>query len=118
MGATPSGTRGIVPVTGGTCTGPHLQGMLLPGGGGWALLRPDGVTVLNVRVTLRMDDDQLIYRTYRGLYIVSPESKNVRRGYNATEILPTDYSTHNHRGQWHLGLVTPVRPRDPRSSGV
>ena len=61
------GTRRIVPVTGGTFEGPKLKGTALPGGADWILVRPDGVSELNVRVTLRTDDDQLIYITYRGL---------------------------------------------------
>jgi hypothetical protein len=61
------GTRRIVPVTGGTFEGPKLKGTALGGGADWILVRPDGVNELNVRVTLRTDDDQLIYLTYRGL---------------------------------------------------
>ncbi len=60
------GTRRIVPVTGGTFEGPKLKGTALPGAD-WILVRPDGVSELNVRVTLRTDDEQLIYLTYRGL---------------------------------------------------
>jgi hypothetical protein len=61
------GARRIVPVTGGTFAGPKLKGTALPGGADWMLARPDGVNELNVRVTLRTDDEQLIYVTYRGL---------------------------------------------------
>ncbi len=61
------GTRRIVPVTGGTFEGPKLKGTALGGGGDWILVRPDGASELNVRVTLKTDDDQLIYLTYRGL---------------------------------------------------
>jgi uncharacterized protein DUF3237 len=61
------GTRRIVPVTGGTFEGPKLKGTALGGGGDWILVRPDGASELNVRVTLRTDDEQLIYVTYRGL---------------------------------------------------
>jgi hypothetical protein len=66
--ATPQtvGPRRIVPVTGGTFEGPKLKGTALPGAD-WILMRPDGVSELNVRVTLKTDDDQLIYITYRGL---------------------------------------------------
>src|SRR5262245_28857294 len=60
------GARRIVPVTGGTFEGPKLKGTALPGPD-WILARADGVNELNVRVTLKTDDDQLIYITYRGL---------------------------------------------------
>jgi hypothetical protein len=61
------GVRQIVPVTGGTFTGPKLKGTALAGGGDWIVRRPDGASELNVRTTLRTDDDQLIYVTYRGI---------------------------------------------------
>ena len=60
------GARRIVPVTGGTFEGQKLKGTALPVAD-WILARPDGVNELNVRVTLKTDDDQLIYITYRGL---------------------------------------------------
>jgi Protein of unknown function (DUF3237) len=61
------GPRRIVPVTGGTFEGPKLKGTALGGGADWILARPDGVSELSVRVTLKTDDDQLIALTYRGL---------------------------------------------------
>jgi Protein of unknown function (DUF3237) len=61
------GPRRIVPVTGGTFEGPKLKGTALGGGADWILVRPDGVSELSVRVTLRTDDEQLINLTYRGL---------------------------------------------------
>ena len=61
------GPRRIVPVTGGTFEGPKLKGTALGGGADWILVRPDGVSELSVRVTLKTDDEQLINLTYRGL---------------------------------------------------
>jgi hypothetical protein len=66
VGATPHGTRLIVPVTGGSFQGPRLTGRILPGGGDWLLVRPDGVGELDVRATLETDDGALLYVTYRG----------------------------------------------------
>jgi uncharacterized protein DUF3237 len=40
---------------------------VLEGGSDWILARPDSVLQLDVRLTLRTDDDQLIGMTYRGL---------------------------------------------------
>jgi len=67
--ATPQnlGSRLIVPVTGGTFEGPKLKGTALSGGGDWIQVRPDGSSELSVRVTLKTDDEQLIYLTYRGV---------------------------------------------------
>ena len=66
VGRTPIGERRIAKVTGGSFTGPELNGKILPGGGDWLLLRADGALQLDVRVTLKTDDDALIYMTYRG----------------------------------------------------
>ncbi len=68
LGETPAGHRRIATVTGGTFKGERLSGTLQPTpGGDWLLLRPDGATILDVRVTLETDDRQLIYMTYRGV---------------------------------------------------
>jgi hypothetical protein len=68
LGATPNGHRRIATVAGGTFEGQRLKGKIQPSpGGDWLLLRPDGVLVLDVRLTLETDDGQLIYMTYRGL---------------------------------------------------
>ena len=69
--ATPQslGTRRIVPVTGGTFEGPKLKGTALGGGADWIQVRPDGVSELSVRATLKTDDEQLISMAYRGLLL-------------------------------------------------
>jgi len=68
LGATPLGTRRIANVTGGTFKGERLSGKILSApGGDWILVRPDGATILDVRVTLETDDRELIYMTYRGV---------------------------------------------------
>lgn len=69
------GTRMIVPVTGGTFTGPKLKGTALANGGDWIVRRPDGASLLNVRATLKTDDDQLIYMTYDGIMYTPPGAK-------------------------------------------
>ena len=61
------GSRQIVPVTGGTFTGPKLKGTAFSGGGDWIVRRSDGASVLNVRATLKTDDEQLIYMSYDGI---------------------------------------------------
>src|SRR3990172_10944602 len=73
VGQTPQGNRQIFHVQSGTFTGPRLKGDVLPGGGDWFLIRPDGVGDLDVRATLRTDDGALIYAHYRGLFVASPE---------------------------------------------
>lgn len=66
VGATPHGTRLIAPITGGTVTGPLLEGTVIPGGGDWMIVRPDDVGEIDVRITIQTHDDAVIYMTNRG----------------------------------------------------
>ena len=73
LGATPLGSRRIVPVAGGTFKGERLSGIALPNAAGdWILVRNDGSVQLDVRLTLKTDDDALIYMQYRGIRNSSP----------------------------------------------
>jgi len=74
VGATPLGSRRIVPVAGGTFKGDRLSGDCLPNAAAdWILARADGSVQLDVRLTLQTDDDALIYMTYRGIRHSTPE---------------------------------------------
>ncbi|ANK80797.1 MAG: hypothetical protein TEF_08285 [Rhizobiales bacterium NRL2] len=67
LGRGPFGGRRIATVTGGRFEGPAMKGEALPSpGGDWLLFTDDGSTHLDVRVTLKTDDDCLIYMTYGG----------------------------------------------------
>ncbi len=63
----PGVNRVIVPVSGGTFDGPKLKGTVVGPGGDWIVRRPDGSSVLDVRIILQTDDNQKIYMTYRGI---------------------------------------------------
>ncbi|HEY2738506.1 MAG TPA: DUF3237 domain-containing protein [Thermoanaerobaculia bacterium] len=89
VGATPNGDRRIRLISGGRFTGPKLQGEVLPGGGDWLLLRPDGARTLDVRLTLRTEDGHLIYAISRGILDISPE--NYQRIAAGEEIDPAQY---------------------------
>lgn len=67
LGATPAGERKIVSVLGGTVEGERLSGIILPGGGDWALTRADGVLLLDVRLTIETRDKALVYCRYEGM---------------------------------------------------
>src|SRR5436305_8882385 len=67
IGAVPHGTRVTAPITSGHFEGPRLRGKVLPGGGDWTLLRPDGVLELDLRITLETDDGALIGMSSFGL---------------------------------------------------
>ena len=67
LGATPQGERTIWPVTGGTFEGDRLRGKVLRGGWDWVTLRGDGVTELDLRITLETDDGALVHMTLAGM---------------------------------------------------
>jgi hypothetical protein len=67
IGAGPVGNRRIGLVAGGTFEGPKLRGKVLPSGTDWIVVRPDGVTTLDVRLVLETEDGAAIGMTYRGL---------------------------------------------------
>ena len=68
FGQTPYGHRRIASVAGGHFQGDRLRGTIQPTpGGDWLLLRNDGVLMLDVRISLKTDDDQLIYMSYKGM---------------------------------------------------
>jgi hypothetical protein len=81
VGATSRGTRLIGYIKGGTFEGPQLKGEVLPGGGDWLLIRPDGVREPDVRLTLRTEDGHLIYMAYRSIFRIAPELlERIRQG--------------------------------------
>lgn len=89
IGAAPGGHRRILYVKGGEFSGPRLKGQVLPGGGDWTLGRTDGSSRLDVRITLRTDDDALIYACYHGILYAAPD---VLRRLRAGEVVdPADY---------------------------
>lgn len=58
---TPFGTRLTIIAKGGRLEGPRLNGEMLPGGGDWITVGSDGISRLDVRGTIRTDDDVLIH---------------------------------------------------------
>jgi hypothetical protein len=67
------GERMTVPIKGGAFEGDRLSGAIMPGGSDWIIKRPDDVLQLNVRITLKTNDGELIAMRYRGLRHGSPE---------------------------------------------
>jgi hypothetical protein len=62
LGETAQGHRRIVPLTGGTFTGPELNGKLLPGASAdWQIVLPDGTALGDIRYTLETDGRDLLY---------------------------------------------------------
>ncbi|MGB7757392.1 MAG: DUF3237 domain-containing protein [Salinisphaera sp.] len=67
LGESVQGRRRFVPVVGGTLDGPYLSGRILPGGGDWQTIRPDGVIDLAARYTLELVDGTRVEFDNQGL---------------------------------------------------
>ena len=73
IGSGPFGKRILFGASGGSFEGARLKGKVLAGGGDWTLFRADGTMTLDVRLTLRTDDDALVHMTYGGRWTTPPE---------------------------------------------
>ncbi|MDP1632062.1 MAG: DUF3237 domain-containing protein [Caulobacter sp.] len=89
IGQTPAGLRRIAPVTGGTFVGERLSGAVI-GGADWVINRPDGVMVIDVRLTLKTDDGAMVYLTYQGRFLAAPEV--MARFAKGAVLDPSEYS--------------------------
>lgn len=67
IGEASYGLRRVVPITGGTVTGPKLKGRVVPGGADWQFVRPDDVLAIEAKYTLESEDGVLIMVTNRGM---------------------------------------------------
>ena len=68
LGETAQGHRRIVPLTGGTFTGPELNGKLLPGASAdWQIVLEDGTALGDLRYTLETAGGDLLYVQSRGV---------------------------------------------------
>jgi len=66
LGDTPYGSRRIIRSGTGSFEGPKLNGTVLPGDGGWSLLRRDGALEIDMRLSFETNDRQQIYMTWKG----------------------------------------------------
>jgi hypothetical protein len=68
VGDVAQGRRRIVPLTGGSFTGPTINGTLVPGvSADWQIMQPDGTALGDVRYALRTDTGALLYVQSRGV---------------------------------------------------
>ena len=66
-GATAGGIRRLVPITGGTASGPLLTGRILPGGTDDQLIRTETWTEVEARYVVETDRGELVSVRSRGL---------------------------------------------------
>lgn len=72
VGESVLGSRKIIPILGGSFNGASekyekLVGDILPGGGDWLVIKPDGCAVIDARFTLQTSTRALIYVQDQGL---------------------------------------------------
>jgi muconolactone delta-isomerase len=91
LGDVAQGRRRIVPLTGGTFTGPELHGSLVPGASAdWQVVRPDGTALGDIRYTLRTDRGDLLFVRSSGVRHGPPEVlARLRRG---EDVDPSEYT--------------------------
>lgn len=79
------GHRAIVNVpAGGSVRGPKIKGQIVPPAGDWLYVMPDGSSRLDVRGTIKTDDNALIFVEYGGII---NWSKEVRDRFGKGEVI-------------------------------
>ena len=66
VGDTPAGRRQNVTITGGRFSGPGFSGRVLPGGGDYQLIRPDGAVEIDAEYLLETDDHIVVHARHLG----------------------------------------------------
>lgn len=98
VGKSKHGIRRVIPITGGTFSGPNIKGEVLPGGEDWQLVRPDGDTELNARYLLKTDDGYTIQVINRALIHVDANDQSFYgksvADFEAPAESPYDYLNH------------------------
>lgn len=82
VGHTAFGMRRMIPITGGTVTGPQMNGHVVPGGADFQLLLDDGQQAhLDARYVLELRDGTRVFVQNTALRFASAEdSAKIRRG--------------------------------------
>ena len=82
VGHTPAGLRRMIPITGGTVSGPEMNGRVLPGGADFQLILNGGTQAhLDARYVLELDDGSRIWVQNTALRVASAvNSLRIMRG--------------------------------------
>ncbi len=73
IGETREGLRRVIPILGGTVSGPKLSGKILNAGADYQVIGADGYTTLDARYTAELDDGAMIYIVNVGVRYGSKE---------------------------------------------
>ncbi len=89
VGHTPAGLRRMIPITGGTVTGPRLNGKVLAGGADFQLILGGGTQAhLDARYVIELDDGSRVFVQNTALRVASLE--NSQRIMNGQPVNPEE----------------------------
>ena len=89
MGSCGTGTRRIIPIVGGSATGPLINGEILDVGADWQTVTRDHVAELDARYAVRTHDGAVIEVISRGVRYASAEiNARIKAG---EEVDPAEY---------------------------
>ena len=81
LGEVDGARRRFIPNMGGSVSGPKLQGEVLPGGGDWQTITPDGIAKVDIRYFIKAADGTIIEVNSPGIRIASAEiAERLARG--------------------------------------
>lgn len=88
VGLTPAGLRRMIPITGGTVTGPRVNGKVLAGGADFQLILNGGTQAhLDARYVIELDDSSRVFVQNTALRVASLE--NSQRIMNGQTVDPS-----------------------------
>ena len=73
VGQVKHGRRRIVPMEGGTVSGPMLNGTVTAGGANWQVIQTDGFTELDTRYTIQTSKGEIVYVQNPGIRTAAPD---------------------------------------------
>ncbi|MBL1201154.1 MAG: DUF3237 domain-containing protein [Nostoc sp. GBBB01] len=104
VGPVPEGIRVNFYMLGGEVKGTKLNAKVLPVGGDWLTIRPDGVGILDVRSTFESNDGALIYTTFSGVLDLGEDGYQKFLNQELPELIPLRiaprYHTAHPKYQW------------------
>jgi hypothetical protein len=124
IGKTAAGIRGVYPVDGGTFEGGRLRGTVNPGGADWVTMRSDAMMLIDVRLSLKTDDDATIGMIYSGL--ARPNDPANNQAFLSREVLPYEdmylhttprFETGDPRYSWLNGVIAVTNGRRVEGGG-
>lgn len=90
IGQTPGGFRINSFIAGGEVSGPRIRGVVRRAGcADWAIIRPDDVADIDVRLTIETHDGALLFVTYTGVaWLGDGGYQRVRQGETPAAVIP------------------------------